>query len=263
MWRALLGASLVACGRLGFDPTSAAIDATDATDALADVGPCGRKAIAPPTIALGGETFRYTTFDNQRAPVPDASVTVIDDEGSLLGAVSSNLDGSWALNIPTGGAAIAPIVKFAATGFFTTRLHVDIPLDGDAVAPSAVALWTLPHGPLWNAMQMTGVYGNLATRDPMRATMNIAVRDCRDAVVTGVTVVLSPPAERLVYQADDGTLDPNLMKTTGPFGHAIALNVPPGTIAVRASKDGATFYEQDVVVAGGDFNELVVLRALD
>lgn len=259
----LLGAG---CGRLSFSGSGQGeVDAAeDAGGGPADayVG-CGLRA-TPDPLTVSGQTFRYTSFDNDRNAMPGVAASLLDRAtGTIIDDDTSMGDGSYSLQVTTGGLPADVMLQFEADAFFTTRFVPDVELDAD-VAGANAPLWSPGDAPLWNANAMGMVYDVVgATLDPARSTVNIAVRDCAGNAVEDVAVIADPAPGTLVYQGADGRPSATASGTVAPFAHALLLNAVPGPTRITGTKAGVTFVELTLDVPAGDFNTLTILRVVE
>ncbi len=254
---------LAGCGRLQFDELAAVTsDAMDATDAAPP--PCGAPATAAPTITIRGDTFEYTSFDNDRMAAGSVIVTALDPATmTSIGTMISAVDGAYAIPVSTGGAPLPLAMRYVKAGYFATTVYADLPVTEDRTG-QGLAVWSFGDAPIWADANMTATYtASGATREVTAGTLNVAVRDCAGAVVEGVTVTITPAPGKMVYQAFDGRPSMTLTETVLPFGHAFALNAQPGVTRIVATKDGLTFLDTEVTVLADRNNTLAIVRAVD
>lgn len=253
---------LACCGRVQFDELAA-----PAVDAALDVAMARLRGVpdaAPPTITLGGQTFEYTSFNNTKQPVGLVQVMAFDAaSGVPLASGTSAASGAYSVEVMTGGMPRRVALRYALTGYFTTTSFPDLELAA-SVAGGTQPVWTFGDAPVWSAGAMASVYATSGvTRDDLKGTLNVAVRDCAGAVIDGVSVDIVPAPGALRYQAMDGLPSTTLTATVSPYGRVLALNAEPGVTRVTAIKAGRTFLDTEVTVLAGSNNTLAIVRAVD
>jgi hypothetical protein len=231
----VLSALIVAgCGRLDF------AEVRDAPPVV----PFACPANTTSTVAITGRTFRYTNFTNQVAALDGVTVEALDRDGAVAAMTTSDGAGNYTLTFAPGDVHF----RYARATYEPSIVYSDMIVDRD-LAAMAQPLFALGDGPLWQTGAINSVYGSAGVaRDTTKGTLNIGLRDCDGNALEGVTVTLDPPPGASTYQADDGTPDPTLTATIGPFAHYIALNAAPGPTRVIAAKDGLRFGELTVDV---------------
>jgi hypothetical protein len=234
-----------ACGRVGFD---------------ARIGPCVASSTAPDPIALGGEAFTFTNFNNGRAPVPDAVITATARaDGAQLAQTTSDAQGLYQLAIPTHGAAIDVALTYAQPAYMTSTVFFDSPFDRSTDATDQ----RLANNAQWSDGSMGAVYGTVGfARDSTKGSINISLRTCTGAIVENVIVTVDPPPQRLIYTGSDGLPAP-LPGTAAPYAFAVAFNAVPGPTTITATAPGVTFLDQQLDVLAGENVTLLVLRAVE
>jgi hypothetical protein len=242
---------LLGCGRIAFDAAArdAAVPAIDAARTA-----CATAAPAQ-LITLSGSTYRYTDFDNTHVAVGDGTVTAFDATGAVLGSAQVGTIGIYTLPMAPGATRI----DYTLTGYFRSHLYLDQPLDRDT-AGLDTNLWTLGDGPLWTAGGMANVYDTVsATRDPVRTTLNVAIRHCDGSAIAGIVVTTEPPSELIAYTTDTGLVE---TQTTLPNTNAVTFNQEAGPVTVRAVDPSGTltFPELQFELIGGDENALTILH---
>jgi hypothetical protein len=244
-----------ACGRVGFDPHG---------DGIAAAGrPCGAQPSAPDPVTITGTTYRYTSFGNTRGAIAGVTVAAVDAQGAVLAQVTSSPQGDYALAIPTGGTAPMVSLRYTDGADYTTTVYPDAPLDR-ALAPTMTTLFALGDGPLWSGGSMASIYSTVgATLDATKSSMTIEAYDCAGVALEGVAVTVTPSPEVLGYTGPNGTPVDTLTTTALPDTLVVAFNAIPGMTHVTASKPGFTFVEQDVLVAQGHQNQVVVVRPVE
>jgi hypothetical protein len=239
--------TLASCGRLQFsEQTDAGVDTTSAPFA------CPTGAPVDP-LTISGTTFRYTSYVNERALLDGALVELADEDGQIVTSATSDSSGNYTLGVSPAANPGPYVLLYARTSFEGTVVFFDRPFTQN-VQGAYQPIWTPGDGPLWTTVATDSVYETARTgyvRDPARGIVNVAVRDCSGAPLTGVEVTLDPPPDLMSYQADDGTPNTDLAATTGMFAHALALNVPAGRVHVTASAPGLRFTDVYVTVGTG------------
>ncbi len=113
---------------------------------------------------VAGETFFYTSYANDHAPLPTVTVTAFDAAtAENLGTTTSDGGGLYSVPIATGATPRPLRVVYARTGYFATTVHLDQPLDRD-VNGASVNLWELGDAPLWDITAMTAIYDTVSLR---------------------------------------------------------------------------------------------------
>jgi hypothetical protein len=248
---------LAACGRLHFDAREAADAGTDGVPAA-----CARNPVAPDPVTIAGTTFRYGSSTNTpRTALAGVSVSALDmPNGAVLATTTSDAMGQYTLNVQTAGTPPTIVLAYVLTGYFQTQVTLDRSVDRD-IAGATKQVWTIGDGPLWNLTGMNMFYTAAGVpRDTTKGSLNIAVRDCAGQTVPGVTVVVSPAPQRLLYQADDGAL----LATGGTqplFSTVFAVNAQPGINTITATAPELTFAPITVDVGADQFNALAILHA--
>lgn len=252
----LAAALLTGCGRFAFDELAGSPDAT-AIDA-APMARCGRAPTAPDPLTISGQTFRYTSFDNKTTPVD--GVGVIVTLGAVMAGATSDSTGDYTLAIPTGGRAGAFEMQIARAGYFTTWLSSDLPVTGNLSGMRLDPVLRLGDAPIWDMGSMGSVYSaGQTTYDPQRGTLNVAIYDCDENPLPGVSVSFSQTPAKQFYLSPDGSPS-NTTATATPFTHAIALGMPAGPVTIHVTGAGKTFEDRTVMVRAGDNNTLVVMH---
>lgn len=225
-------------------------------DVPADVAqvnvPCATTTSIPGSVTIAGETFTYTAVANVTSPVANAAVVVLDSSNAVLGATTGDASGAYSLSVDLGGAPQSFSIKYAPPGYWTTHIYPDVPLDHSILGPN-MDRWRLGDGPIWGDGEMGSVYGSVGLSiDAARGTINIAVRDCSEDVIEGVSFDVQPPPERLSYIDASGNISSTLTSTIAPYTSAIALNAQAGPTHITASKAGLAFLEMDLDVPAGN-----------
>jgi hypothetical protein len=257
-WLCLAAALLTGCGRFAFDEqTSDAAVGDDATgDTTAVVDECN-PGTAPSPLMLSGQTFRYISFDNSSAPVE--TTTVSETFATNTQTIVSDVNGDYSFGISTGGNPGALTMDISRVNFFTTHISTDVNVGSHQMGMRGM-VWKIGDAPIWDPGAMTQIYSNASVSyaDTL-GTLNIAVRDCDGASLTGVSVTLTPAPGKLFYIAVDGTAG-NQSATALPFTHALALGVPPGPVTIHATGGGKTFVDRTVMVLAGTNNTFTVIH---
>ncbi len=256
----LAAALLTGCGRFAFDEQT--VDGAlgnDATDTAAGVDEC-LPGTAPSPLTISGQTFRYVSFDNTTAPVD--GVTVSETFATNTQQHLSDANGDYSFGITTGGNPGAFTMDLSRANFFSTHISTDVLIGGDQKGERGM-IWKLGDAPIWDQGAMTQIYSNAGVSHSLGlGTLNVAVRDCQGASLTGVVVTLTPPPDstgKLFYIAVDGTAG-NQSATALPFTQALALGVPPGPVTIHASGGGKTFIDQTVMVLAGTNTSFAVIH---
>lgn len=213
---------------------------------------CAIADSVPDPIDFSGTTFQYTTFDNMNAPI--AGVTVMTVDGI---STTSNSSGSYNLSIPTGGMPRPISVTYSAASYMPSILTIDRPIDRDIVG-SAQPLWQLGDAPLWSTSATSSVYQAFGeTMIGGKGTVNVALRTCDGAIVTGAVVTTNALVGAIGYTGPNGV--PAAGASQGPFAHAILFNVDPGPATISVNAAGLTFRDLEIDVRS-DTNNLAVMH---
>jgi hypothetical protein len=251
-WAAMV--VLAGCGRFAFDPARADAELAD-TPVAAFSCPTGP---APDPLTISGKAFRYTNFTNGMSPIDSADVRAYAG-GMQVGAATTAPDGSYTMDVATGGAAMSTYLTYNKSTYLLTRVFLDGLLDRDLVAGMG-GLWNPGDGPLWDDTQMNMIYAAAnVTRTAGAGAINVGVRDCANNPIPGVVVTFDPPPSSLRYQDDSGMPNATLTETGAAFGHVLALNPQSESTHVTAMKDGLRFSEATFTVSPTT-NNLVLLH---
>jgi hypothetical protein len=247
------------CGRLGFETTASRGD--DAQDVPADASPftCPVSNAAPDPLRIVGQTFRFTNFNNQTAPVPDVMVSVraSPSDPPIVQTISDN-QGRYVLLVPTGGVSQSWIFQYDNPGYLSSVVVPDVPLDHAALGADN-PLWSVGDGPVWTASAQDSVYAAAGlARNSTKGTINIAVRECDGTPIEGAVVTVNPPPEKLTYIDAGGVPTTGISGTGPPYTFGLAFNTQPGLTKISASKAGRVFVDQTVFVVGGTMTIAVV-----
>lgn len=245
---------LAGCGRLAFDPPASdgTIDDSDVAAFSCPAGPI------PDPLTISGKAFRYTNFTNGMSPIDSADVRAYAG-GMQIGAATTAPDGSYSMQVTTGGAAMATYLTYNKSTYLLTRVFLDGLLDRDLVAGMG-GLWNPGDGPLWTDAQMDMIYTSAnVLRTTGGGAINVGVRDCANNPIPGVVVTFDPPPSDLRYQDDSGMPNATLAETGAVFGHVLALNPQSTATHVTAMKDGYRFTEATFTVSPTT-NNLVLIH---
>jgi len=179
------------------------------------------------TVGLGGRT-----------PLAGVAIAAYrEGETASVAMTTSAADGTYALIVPTSGAALDGYLLGTQSGKKDNYLYPPKPLTEDV--PSAPVL-----------MVTQGIFDTLGSlaqqnQDPTKGWVGVQVFDAANLPVAGATVT-SSPAGTVKYNGSSGT--PSRDATvTGADGIAYIFNVTAGSVTISASGGGLTFFSHPVI----------------
>lgn len=230
------------CGRIGFDPTG---NGPGGDDGGAVPRSCPRAETAPDPIMVSGTALRVTVI----GIYPESGVTVSVasiDNGPSLASMTTDASGNFSLAVPTGAVPIKTFISLSRADLLTSLFVPDEEIDRDLTGTDGFVandnatnqLYTVPSPNL--------------TRDTTKGTLLVRVLDCAGNGISGATIALTPPAEKIIYATSAG-LPSSTPTMTSSTGQAWALNAPAGVVQLTAAKSGLTFVPHDVNIRAGSF----------
>lgn len=248
------------CGRIGFESvTTGDGGGAGFADAANAQSPCLTGSAPPANVVVSGTTFQYTDFNNNTSALPLSDIVAYKlDRATVLAQTSASADGSYALAIPTNGAAVRTVFAYSLGGYWSTWVHSDRAYDVDFVGAN-MGRWRIGDGPLWTDGAMGSIYNTLGeTVDQAKATLSVTVRSCDGDIVEGVTFDIEPPP--LVSGYLDGSGLPGVNTSTlAPYTQMLAFNVEPVRTRIRPVKAGLVFADFELdLQAGSNVNYVVV-----
>jgi hypothetical protein len=216
-----------------------ALDAlNEASDGDAGVDPFGCLGQPLPTTAPA--TVRIQGVVDNANFMAIAGATVDAFVGSAVasaGTATSAADGTFAIDLTSGGVPVDAYVRGTKAGFFDTYYYPASPI---AVSPIGFTV-QLIDTPTFVAFSMLAG----ATPDPLKGSMLVLVADCTGTTVAGATIGIDP-AGSLVYLRN--RLPAPAATNTDSTGAAVVFNVPPGQVTVSAAVGAMTLRSHVVTV---------------
>jgi hypothetical protein len=206
--------------------------------------------VVPPMIKISGiATGRSGT---STTPTPLSGVTVSafknSDDTTAIQTATSAADGSYSLEITTGGQALDGFVKATITGFLDTYLYAPAPLAADFASASI----NMVDSGIYDLLANTLCAGNQMTTNGVIA---LEVQDDSGNTIAGATATTSPAPTGVCY---DNNGFPNKTATvTASDGIAYIFNVT-GEATVSASLTGMTFTSHQVNARAGALTTTIV-----
>ena len=234
------------CGDSSQDQVDAQIDAAgvDTPPIGANIGCLGQPlpGSAPDTVTFSGNTF--TLGLGGSTPVTTASVAVhaTADDAVLAGPTPTDMTGTFAIPVATGGRPLDAYVRVTESTFLATKL---VP------ATATFADVTDIPGLLLNdqALNLLQLFG--AVHTPGNGVITVRVLDCDGVPIEGATVTTTPSADRIVYRDANG-LPSRTAAATAADGLALLFDLSPGDYVVDAEIAATSLREHSVSVAGDE-----------
>jgi hypothetical protein len=249
---------LTGCGRLHFDPlgeTSTNDGGGDAAALIPHACPIGDTAPDPIVITGRARSINaFGVFNDE----PNVMVAALSGgvTGAPIATTTSDGNGDFSLTVPTGGKPLVPYASLVKSGLLTSIWVPDQAIDGDFRIDSAYM--TTPAG-------VSAFYDipnpNLTRQTTTHGTLLLNIQDCAGIGIEGVTIQITPAAERILYSSNFG-IPSNAATSTGPSGRVWALNLPAGTVQVTATKAGVLFNPLDAEIVAGDNYMGSLIRAV-
>jgi hypothetical protein len=238
-WLAVAGCGRIGFGAVGDAAPGAGADGDGSTQPLL---PCPVGASAPDPLMVTGRAVRVS-FIGTVTGEGNVTAALLDRiGGTTLGSATTSGNGDFSFTVPTGGHPIVPYVTLSKSGLLTSVYIPDEATDQPISFAYGFMGTDLGVGSLYSA-------GN-TSRNTSLGTLFVTVTDCSGTGLSGATISLSPPAEKIVYSNNLGVPSSSATQT-GPSGYAWALNVPVGSTMLTAALSGATFVPHTVDVLGG------------
>jgi hypothetical protein len=201
---------------------------------------------APATITLTG---RAMAAGNPSTPLSGASVNVVGPAGATLGSATSGADGTFSINLTTGGVPLDAHVRVTATGRTESNWFPAAALSADARAGDIN---------LFDSTTITllaGVAG--ITPNAMRSQVFVTLGDCDGAPLPGATVSVNP-APAVTRYISGGVPNAQAMSTT-QSGTVFLGNLPSGNVTIDGQRMGVMLRSR-VVASRGAIVLQVALR---
>ena len=199
----------------------------------------------PAMITIGGAA--YDSGQNSSTPLAGVAVSLksrADD--STLASTTSDAQGKYSMSVSTGGHVVDAYILATKSGYVDAAAFPAAPFAADnAMADSN--------------MVTTGNFNLLTLYTGQQTSNGIIIAEILDATsmpVAGATVSGSPAAGSYLYSDDNGT--PASRPSTNTDGTSFLVNVPPGSIEISATKDGATFKSHSVTAKANTFTSTVI-----
>jgi hypothetical protein len=184
--------------------------------------------VPPDVVNVAGVVTAIGDPTSTGAPAAGAKVEVLDAGGNILATSTTDVEGRFSFQLPTGGAPLAIVLRASSPGFLPTYWNLAAPITGDASAAILIA-----------SSQLAG----MVFADPQQGQMLVHVEDCGGAAVAGVNVNAVPAPQNVIYIGGFGQ--------TGGSGFAVLVNLPPGEVQPSAMFRGGTFTGPTVHVIAG------------
>lgn len=198
-------------------------------DAAVDAPP------APPMIKITGAAVSRTAT----GPVNLQNVVITgyrySDESTPVAMTTTAADGTFTLDIATGGVALDGYLKATLATYKDTYLYPPAPIAADTIAPINMIAANL----LDLVEQLTG-----EVIDPTKSLIALIVVDGATAQSMPIAdaKVTSTPVGTSTHYTNPATKLPGKTETmTYTDGAAFIFNVEPGPVTVGATKAGTTF----------------------
>ena len=231
---------LVACG--GGGGSSSGDDdgvAPDAPLVVMDAPPSN----VPAMVMLKGKTTE--TGLSGESPVGQVALAVYksSDETTPIAMGTSDAQGNYTLNVPTGGVPLDGYIKATKASFLDIYLY----------PPAAWVADDMDGGINMMSPGNRDLLDNFANGDQTDALgmIGLAVYDANGMPVAGATVSSSPASGATRYMGGSGLPDANATMTSSE-GVAFLFNAP-ASVTVTATKSGMTFHPHVVKARPGSF----------
>ncbi|HEV7556336.1 MAG TPA: hypothetical protein VGO00_12805 [Kofleriaceae bacterium] len=227
-------------------PIDAAIDAMpDAGDEL-DLACLGQPATAtaPDPLAVDGTVFAIDHY--HVAPLAGATVTLHRraDDG-VIASLVTGADGTYALSIATGGAAVDAYYTVDAAGELPARIDPGDPLTTGFFALAVVA----------SEAEVARWYGDAGATYTTGASTLISIAvDCSHTAVPAATTTIAPTGQLTYYDAAAMRWDPQLAASTNGF--TLVTNAAANE-TVTAAWHGQAFPAHPAVAPAGTLSVAV------
>ncbi len=230
---------VAACGGGGGSNPSGDPDASDNVDAKEFLD---APAMVPAMISIGGATTEQGLGGTSVVSGVTMAIYKGTDENTPLATATSDAQGKFTLNVPTGGMQVDGFLKATKSGYVDNYLYPASPFIANETQAD-VNMLTPSNKDFLN---------NLAGGNQMagKGMIGLQIRDASGQPVAGATVSSMPASGGYRYTNSSG-LPSSSVTSTSADGVAFMFNVPSGPITVSASKSGMTF-KAHVVIARPD-----------
>jgi hypothetical protein len=219
------------------------IDAAPTIDARPGAYTCLGAAlptIAPDPVPVTGKA--YTIVGASLGPLEGAKVEAYRDGANpVLANTMTAADGTFTVDVPTGGVPIPAHLKFSKALYLDSYFYPATPLAG-TVDPATLVV-------------NQGGYDLLATiaqaQNPDNVGgMGIVLSDCNGDYIAGATVTVQQNGANVgTIRYTTNSLPDKAATQTDASGYVLVFNVPPGDVTIGASVGGMTLRSHAVVVA--------------
>jgi len=193
------------------------VDGPRPDTAGADMSSCVGKP--DPTTAKDPLRFHGTVVSYDQMPLGGVTVRVLRlNNNAQLGMVQTAADGTFSVDVPSGGKPVSAYLTFSLAGYVNTSFFQADAFAEDPNFPIAV----------FTSSQLGFLYmfsGSGISYDPARGTVAQGVVDCNGNPVEGATLSFSPAAAKIVYQSGDRT-PMYRQSTTYANGFGLGLGLP-------------------------------------
>lgn len=188
-------------------------------------------ANVPAMLTLSGTTSeRGLSGTSNTAGVTITAYRVSDD--MVLATATSDAQGTYALHVTTGGAAVDAYLKASKSGYVDIYLYPAQPYFADDT-DGAINMMTPSNKDLLNNFASGGQQAG-------KGMVGLAVFDAQGNPVSGATISGTPAGGTVRYNGSNG-LPSGSATSTSADGVAFLFNAPE-TVTVTASKAGMAFH---------------------
>ncbi len=221
-------------------PIEAAPDSTaaDGSDGEAGTDPFACLGQPLPTTAPATVHVQGAVGDANFMAVAGATIDAfVGSSVTSSGTAISAADGTFAIDLSSGGVPLDAYLRATKTGFFDTYHYPAYPI---ATSPIGFTVQLIDTATFTGFALLSGV-----TPDASKGSMLLVAADCTGTGVAGATIGVAP-AGTLVYLRNRRPAP--LASNTDSDGAAVVFNVPPGQVTVSASVGGTTLRSHVVTV---------------
>jgi hypothetical protein len=198
--------------------------------------------VVPPVLHCSGKAEEYSASGTKPLEGVRIGGYHTGDETTEVTYVMTAADGTYSIDLPTGGQPIDGYFKATKDTYMDTYLYPDglvtKDLTGARVAMITPDTFTILTDTLCGANQ-------LATN----AAIVAIVTDHDDTPIAGATIGSSPAATKYCY--NEGGFPNRSATQTDADGIAYYLNVPAGRVTVSALKTGLTLPSHPITARAG------------
>jgi hypothetical protein len=195
---------------------------------------------APPVvaqmIALSGETTERGLSGTTKVAAVTVAAFKISDESTPVAMATSDAQGKYTLNVPTGGAPFDGFLKATKSGYIDIYLYPSSSWIED-FTDGEINMLTPGNKDLLNNFASGGQTAG-------KGMVGLAVLDASGNPVAGATISAAPGTGTVRYTGSNG-LPSATATVTSADGVAFVFNAPE-TVTVSAAKSGMSFREHAV-----------------